>query len=100
MECLDQLDALTLLGRRIRAHGTVEVRGTSRMGWLRWAHDHPLLVDPDPARHVDDAEQGIDDMRRIDERGMLGRRFRDPRTRGLAAARIERDGDDLETLRS
>jgi hypothetical protein len=69
------------------------------VGRLGRAHDHPHLIDPDPARNVDDAKKGIDDVRLIDERGMIWRRFRDPRAGGLAPTRIERDGDDLEAVR-
>ena len=67
------------------------------MGWLGRAHDHSGLIDPDATRDVDDAKARVENVRLIDQRGMLDRSFRDPRTCGLAAARVKRDGDDLET---
>jgi hypothetical protein len=66
---------------------------------LRRSHDHPLFVDPDPARNVDHAEKSIEGVGLIDQRRMVGRRLCDPWTCCLDAARIESDGDDLETLR-
>ena len=69
------------------------------MRGLGRAHDHPLFIDPDPARDVHDAKKSIDEVRLVDKRGMFGRCLRDPGAGGLDTARIKSDGDDLETLR-
>jgi hypothetical protein len=95
----DELDPFTLLGRRLRRNDAVEEFGPPRMGRLGRAHDHARFVDPDTARHIDDPETSVDDVRHIDERRMRRSRFRDPRTGGVASARVERDRDDLEALR-
>src|SRR5206468_2187059 len=95
----DQFDALTLCGRGVRRCDAIEERGPARVCGLGWAHDDSLFGDPDPTGDVDDSEEGIDDVRLVDQGGMVRCRLRDPGPGGLAAARVEGNGHDLEAPR-
>ena len=61
------LDALALLGRRIRRDGAVLVRRLPRMRRLGRTHDRVALIDPHAARHVHDPEQCVGHVAAVDE---------------------------------
>jgi len=66
---------------------------------LRRSHDHPRLVDPDAVGNVYHPEARIDGVGLVEQRGMARRRLVDERTCRLRATGVERDRDDLQTVR-
>ena len=68
------------------------------MGGLGGAHDHTVFVDPHSIRHVHNAEQLVEHVRLVDQRGMLRFGGLDERA-SLAGIDVERHGDDLDALR-
>ena len=98
-ERLHERDALALGRGCVRRDGSIQERGTFWVRGLRWTHDRSSFVDPYAARHIDDPEERVDDMRVVDQRGMLRRGLGDPRTRGGQSRGVDRDGDDLEAER-
>src|SRR5205807_911049 len=71
-----------LVARRARSPGERRLGG---------ADDEAVLVYPDAAGHVHDAEQLVEQVRLVDERGVRALGARDPRRRRLRAAGVERD---------
>ena len=68
------LPGAPLLGRQLTSKqglaGGVEAAegcGTAWIGWLWWAHDHALFVNPDATRNVHDTKQLIQQMRLINQ---------------------------------
>ena len=97
----DPLRLAQLRGRELRQLRNELVAGHARPPGKRrlgWTDDHAILIDPHAARNVHDAEQLVEYVRLVDQRGMGAPGAIDPRRGRLAAAGVKRDGDDLESL--
>ena len=82
--------------RKLREHFIGQRARPPREGRLGRADDHPLLVDPDPGRHVDDPQQLVQQVRGVDQRRVGGLGVVDPWDRGVRAAGVQCDAHHLE----
>jgi hypothetical protein len=99
---LDRLRLAQLLGqdrRQLRDELIGRLPRPPRERRLGRADDRPVLIDPNPARDVDNPEQLIEQVGCVDQRRMGRLGAVDPRPRRLDATRVERDADNLKPLR-
>ena len=94
-----QLQPVPQTRRRVGRYRAIPKAGALRERRLGWPDDDALFVDPHSARDVHDAKHLVDDVRLVDQRRVLRFGGLDPRSGSFGPARVQGDGDDLESGR-